>query len=130
VTFSQPLPTAFSGRQMMVFRGRTSATASFLPGKTFGHWQWIPETMPMRELLVAQYFAASDPLSPCGSFRDRGLGQRQPPYLSVVDYNKRNTRAPRWFIPGELSARRVISSTGVRISGTRDHSRVPEENDS
>ena len=39
----------------------------------------------------------------------------------------RHTRAPRWLILEELSAWRVIPSKEVRISGTRDHSRVPEE---
>ena len=37
----------------------------------------LPEDLPMPELLAAVYFTASDPLSRCGSFRERGLGQRQ-----------------------------------------------------
>jgi len=36
-----------------------------------------PEDLPMPELLAVVYFAASDPLPRCGSFRDRGLAQRQ-----------------------------------------------------
>src|SRR5207248_10200642 len=51
--------------------------ASFLSAEVFGRWPWIPETMPLPEQLVAGYFAASDPLSRCGQFRNRGLAQRR-----------------------------------------------------
>ena len=62
---------------MTVLLGLTSAAASFLSVEMFGHWPWIPEIMPLPERLVAEYFAASDPLSRCESFRAQGLAQRQ-----------------------------------------------------
>ena len=62
---------------MTAVAGLTSAAASFLSAEMYGHWPWIPETMPLPEQLVAEYFAASDPLSRCGAFRNRGLAQRQ-----------------------------------------------------
>src|SRR5881392_1630241 len=62
---------------MTAVAGLTSAAASFLSAEMYGHWPWIPETMPLPERLVAEYFAASDPLSRCEAFRNRGLTQRQ-----------------------------------------------------
>ena len=72
-----PLPAACSDRQMTAIVGLTSAAASFLSVEMFGHWPSIRETMPLPEQLVAEYFAASDPLSRCESFRTRGPAQRQ-----------------------------------------------------
>ena len=55
--------------------GLTSAAASFLSAEMYGHWPSIPETMPLPERLVVEYFGASDPLSRCESSRIRGLAQ-------------------------------------------------------
>ena len=54
--------------------GLTSAVASFLSAETFGHWLSIPETMPLPERLVAEYFAARDRQQQ-ETFRNQGLGQ-------------------------------------------------------
>jgi hypothetical protein len=56
--FSQPLPAAFSGRQMTVLLGLTSAPASFLSAENVWRWPWIQETMPLPERLVAEYFGS------------------------------------------------------------------------
>ena len=87
---------------MTVLRGVISAPALFLWGETFGRWQWIPETMPLPERLVAVYFAASDPRLPCGFFRDRGVAQRQRRVLETLLIAAGATRAPlthsRWAL--------------------------------
>ena len=62
---------------MTAVAGLTSAAASFLSVEMYGHWPWIPKIMPLPEQLVAEYFAASNPLSRCESFQVRGLAQHQ-----------------------------------------------------
>ena len=60
--------------------GVTSAADYFRRAEMSVRWRLgglLPEDLPMPELLAAVYFAPSDPLPWCGSFRDRGLGQRQ-----------------------------------------------------
>src|SRR5262245_38480177 len=75
--FSQPLPAAFSGRQMMAVIGLTSVAASFRSAEMFRPWPWIPETMLLPERVVAAYFAAPSPPFQCEWFQPQGLVQRQ-----------------------------------------------------
>ena len=77
--------------------------------------------MPLPERLVAEYFAASDPLSRCESFRGRGLAQRQHrgPESLLITAGATCAPAP-WLMLDELPVLRVISSREVRITGTRE----------
>ena len=85
--FSRPPPVAFSGRQMSA--SWTDVSSGLIP---VGGNVWAlaidSEIMPLPELLAAVYFAASDPLSRRGSFRDQGLAQRQHRGPEICDYRK------------------------------------------
>jgi hypothetical protein len=61
-------------RQMAAVPGVTSAADYFPRAEMSGHWQSIPESMPMLELLVAEYYAARDRQQP-ETIRNPDLGQ-------------------------------------------------------
>jgi hypothetical protein len=61
-----------------------------------------------------------------GSFQDRGVARRQPPGPESLLITPGATGAPRWLIFDRLLLL-AISSTAVRVTGTRELTRVPEE---
>jgi hypothetical protein len=99
---------------MTVLLGLTLAEVSFLSAETFAHWPSIPETMLLPERLLAEYFAASDPLSRCGSLQRQHRGRESLLIAAGA------TCAPRLLILDELPALRIISSREVRVTGTRE----------
>src|SRR4026208_874340 len=110
----------------MAIVGWTSAAASFLSVEMFGRWLSIPKGMPMLELLAAVYFAVSDLLPARASFRARGFAQRQSRGPETLLITAGATMRPVLSSLGDFGAASNLLE-GVRISGTRDYSRVPEE---
>jgi hypothetical protein len=126
--FSQPLPATFSGRQMTVLLGLTSAAASFLSAETFGRWPWDSRNYA---------FAGT---AGGGVFRKRptnylGAGRSEPeasPYANAAALRLIHaiddgllitagaTRPLCWLALDKLSVPKVIFSRAVRITGTRE----------
>jgi hypothetical protein len=80
----------------------------------------------MLELLAAVYFAVSDLLPARASFRARGFAQRQSRGPETLLITAGATMRPVLSSLGDFGAASNLLE-GVRISGTRDYSRVPEE---
>ena len=110
-------------RRLMPTNGLTSVADYFRRAEMSGRWRLgdcLRRICLCRNGCWRGYFAASDPLSRCESRSEaEWLSQRQHRGTKSLLITTSATRVPRFMLYG-FSVLRVVSSKGVRITGTRD----------